>query len=183
MKKKKKMKFCFYLIQHFFVFKHEISYHRTRHTIYMRQVELGLSKWSVLWVDDNIYEQNWENNGHMETKAAKALNRNVHFIPKSSTDSVLAFLRSSFGQRLKNKDTFRIATDMTRLYETPSHNADARLIKQVRQLGFRNECLVFIRDEENAKTIINSELNSNEQKSIKITTHTSHLITFVNFEQ
>lgn len=167
----------------FFVFKHEIGYHGTQHTIYMRQVELGLSKWSVLWVDDNIYDQNWENKRHMENAAAKALNLNVHFIPKSSTDSALSFLRSPFGQRLKNKDTFRIVTDMTRHNEKLSHNAGARLIKQLRQLGFRNECLVFIRNQENAEKIINSELNSNEQRSIKITTRTNDLITFVNFEQ
>ncbi|CAF3808066.1 unnamed protein product [Rotaria sp. Silwood1] len=80
----------------------------------MRQVELDLSKWSVLWVDNNIFDKNWENKQHMETAAAKALNLNVHFIPKSTTNSALSFLRSSFGQRLKNQDTFRIVTDMTR---------------------------------------------------------------------
>ncbi|CAF3709047.1 unnamed protein product [Rotaria sp. Silwood1] len=80
----------------------------------MRQVELDLSKWSVLWVDNNIFDENWENKQHMETAAAKALNLNVHFIPKSTTNSALSFLRSSFGQRLKNQDTFRIVTDMTR---------------------------------------------------------------------
>ncbi len=87
----------------FFVFKHEVQFHGTQHTIYMRQVELGLSKWSVLWVDDRIFDENWENKAHMESAAARALNLNVHFIPKSSTASALTFLRSPFGQRLKNK--------------------------------------------------------------------------------
>jgi hypothetical protein len=166
----------------FFVFKHELAYHGTQHVIYMRQVELGLSKWSVLWVDDNIYDQNWENKGHMETAAAKALNLNVHFIPKSSTDSALSFLRSPFGQRLKNQETFRIVTDMTRNNETPSHNAGARLIKKLRQLGFKNQCLVFIRNQKNAETVINSELNSNERKDVQITAYTEELRKFVNFE-
>ena len=167
----------------FFVFKHEISLHGTQHVIYMRQVELGLSKWSVLWVDDNIYDSNWQNKGHMETAAAKALNRNVHFIPKSSTDSAISFLRSPFGQRLKNKDTFRIVTDMTRLNETPSHNAGARFIKKLRQLGFTNQCLVFIMNKDKAEATINSELNSNERKSVQITAYTNDLIKFVNFDE
>jgi hypothetical protein len=167
----------------FFVFKHELSYHDTHHTIYMRQVELGLSQWSVLCVDDNIYDQNWQNKGHMETASAKALNRNVRFIPKSSTDSAISFLRSPFGQRLKNKDTFRIVTDMTRTNETPSHNAGARFIKQLRQLGFVNQCLVFIMNKDNAETIVKSELNSNERKYVQITAHTNDLIKFVNFEE
>jgi hypothetical protein len=67
----------------------------------MRQVELGLCKWSVLWVDDQIFDDNWENKQHMEYAAVQTLDMNVHFIPKSSTDSALSFLRSAFGQRLK----------------------------------------------------------------------------------
>ena len=167
----------------FFVFKHELTHHGTQHTIYMRQVELGLSKWSVLWVDDSIYDLNWQNKGHMETAAAKALNRNVHFIPKSSTDTALSFLRSPFGQRLKNKDTFRIVTDMTRYNEKPSHNAGARFIKKLRQLGFRNQCLVFIFNKENAETVIDSELNTNERKYVQVTAQTNDLIRFVNFDE
>ncbi|CAF2686977.1 unnamed protein product [Rotaria sp. Silwood2] len=50
----------------------------------------------------------------MEYAAVKALDMNVHCIPKSCTDSALSFLRSPFGQRLKNRDTFRIVTDMNR---------------------------------------------------------------------
>ncbi|CAF1225660.1 unnamed protein product [Rotaria sordida] len=167
----------------FFVFKHEIGFHGNQHIIYMRQVELGLSKWSILWVDDNIFDENWENKQHMETASAKALNLNVHFIPKSTTNSALSFLRSPFGQRLKNQDTFRIVTDMTRHNETPSHNAGARLIKSLRDMGFTNQCLIFIRNKDNAKKIIDQELNSFQRQSIQITTQTDRLRKFVNFDQ
>lgn len=167
----------------FFVFKHELGYHGQQHVIYMRQVELGLSQWSVLWVDDNIYDATWQNKEYMETAAAKALNRNVHFIPKSSTDNALSFLRSPFGQRLKNKDTFRIVTDMNRLNETPSHNAGARFIKKLRQMSFNNQCLVFIMNKEKTDAIINSELNSNERKSVTVSAYTNDLIKFVNFDE
>ncbi|UJR08753.1 hypothetical protein I4U23_013010 [Adineta vaga] len=166
----------------FFVFKHEMGFHGTQHTIYMRQVELGLSKWSVLWVDDRIFVENWENKAHMESAATRALNMNVHFIPKSSTESALAFLRSPFGQRLKNKSIFRIVTDMNRENEKPVHNASARLIKAIRKLGFKNECLVFTSDQQNAEKIIAFELSSAEQQNVTISDRTKDLRSFVNFD-
>jgi hypothetical protein len=167
----------------FFVFKHEVAFHGTQHTVYMRQVELGLSQWSVLWVDDRIFNEKWENKHHMETAAARAMNLNVHFIPKSSTDSALSFLRSPFGQRLKNKDTFRIVTDMNRENEKPVHNAGARLIKAVRRMGFKNECMVFTSDQKKAEQILQSELNSTEQQFVTVSDKTKDLRNFINFDQ
>ncbi|CAF1394899.1 unnamed protein product [Adineta steineri] len=166
----------------FFVFKHEARFHGTQHTIYMRQVELGLSKWSVLWVDDRIFVENWENKVHMESAAARALNMNVHFIPKSSTESALSFLRSTFGERLKNQDTFRIVTDMNRENESPTHNAGARLIKAIRQLGFKNECLVFTSDQRQAEKILQSELNLKEKQFVTVSDKSKDLRSFVNFD-
>ncbi len=82
--------------------------------IYMRQIELGLCKYSVMWVDDYIFFDWWENKKYMEKASSVGTDLNVHFIPKASTESALAFLRSDFGQRLKGTDTFRIVTDMSR---------------------------------------------------------------------
>ncbi|CAF0887824.1 unnamed protein product [Adineta steineri] len=166
----------------FFVFKHEVGFHGTQHTIYMRQVELGLSKWSVLWVDDRIFVENWENKAHMESAAARALNMNVHFIPKSSTENALSFLRSPFGERLKNQNTFRIVTDMNRENENPTHNAGARLIKAIRKLGFKNECLVFTGNQRKAEKILQLELNSTEKQFVAASDKTEQLRSFVNFD-
>ncbi|CAF4590355.1 unnamed protein product [Rotaria sp. Silwood2] len=165
----------------FVVFQHLISHHGTQHIIYMRQVELGLCQWSVLWVDDRIFNPKWENKAHMESAAAKSLNLNVHFIPKSSTDSALSFLRSPFGQRLKNKNTFRIVTDMNRENEKQTHNAGARLIRALRELGFENECMVFTSDERKAKQYLRSELKSEDPESVVVTIDTSKLREFVDF--
>lgn len=166
----------------FLVFNHETDPHNKHHTIYMRQVELGLCKWSILWVDDQIFDENWENKQHMESASAQSLNENVHFIPKSSTDSALSFLQSPFGQRLKNEVTFRIVTDMNRLNEEPTHNAGARLIKKVRQLGFNNQCLVFTSNKTKGEDILDSELNRNERKFIQVSIEGNDLRRFVNFE-
>ncbi|CAF2949826.1 unnamed protein product, partial [Rotaria sp. Silwood2] len=39
---------------------------------------------------------------------------NVSFIPKSTTEGALAFLRSEIGKRLKGSDKCRTVTDMNR---------------------------------------------------------------------
>ena len=167
----------------FFIFDHAVSHHGDQHTIYMRQVELGLAQWSVLWVDDHIFDETWGNKNHMEAAAAKQLNKNVHFIPKSTTDNALSFLRSTFGQRLKNNKNFRIVTDMTRTNEEPSHNAGARLIKNLRQLGFKNECLVFLWDVKNGEQIMQKELTRQEQRKTLVSNEDDDLRKFVNFEE
>ncbi|CAM4775634.1 unnamed protein product [Rotaria magnacalcarata] len=166
----------------FLVFKHEISHHGEQHTIYMRQVELGVSTWSVLWVDDRIFDENWENKNHMEYAAAKAMNMNVHFIPKSCTKYAISFLKSPFGQRLKNKDAFRIVTDMNRENELPVHNSGARLVKEVRQLGFSNRCMVFTSNKEKSDKIMNMELSANEVENTIVTIDKNDLRRFVNFQ-
>ena len=167
----------------FFVFKHQRSFHGTQHTIYMRQVELGLTQRTVLWVDDHIFDENWENKKHMEYAATKALDMDIHFIPKSNTDIALSFLRSPFGQRLKNQDTFRIVTDMHRDNEKPVHNAGARLIKAIRQMGFRNKCLIFTGNKGRVLEILDVELTSREQQYVTVSEKTIDLQNFINFEQ
>ncbi|CAF4889798.1 unnamed protein product, partial [Rotaria sp. Silwood1] len=59
----------------------------------------------------------------MEYASTQALNMDVRFIPKSTTENALSFLRSPFGQRLKNKETFRVVTDVNHENEYPVHNA------------------------------------------------------------
>jgi hypothetical protein len=149
--------------------------------IYMRQVELGLCKHSVMWVDDYIFFDWWENKEYMEKASTVGTDLNVHFIPKASTEAALAFLRSSFGKRLKNKETFRIVTDMTRDKETPPENAGARLLDAVRKMGFNNHCLVFTMDEQSARDKVNSLVTPSQRQNIIVTKDLSVLENFINF--
>ncbi|CAF1949157.1 unnamed protein product [Rotaria magnacalcarata] len=166
----------------FLILGHAHFFHGTQHAIYMRQVELGISKLSVLWVDDEIFQDNWYNRKYMVDAEAKDLKKNLRFIQKSSTNTALSFLESPFGQRLKNRDTFRIVSDMRRTNEESPHNAGARLIKRLRKLGFNNQCLLFVGDRNNAEETINKELNNNEKQFTSVTTCESDLINFINFE-
>jgi hypothetical protein len=65
----------------FLVVDHTLSFNGKKHFINLRQVELGLSEYSVLWVDDHIFSEKWQSKGHMEMAATCSLNINVHFVP------------------------------------------------------------------------------------------------------
>ncbi|CAF1581483.1 unnamed protein product [Didymodactylos carnosus] len=153
-----------------------------RHKIYLRQIELGFSEWSVLWVDDNILDPNWQNKAHMERVSSRAMNQNVHIIPKSCTESGLSFLRSPFGQRLRNCDKFRIVSDMKRDNESSGRYAGIHFLKAVRQLGFNNRFLIFTGSQKKAMEKIQVEVNQAERQNLLVTELNTGLDTFVGFE-
>jgi hypothetical protein len=72
---------------------------------------------------------------------------------------------------------------MNRENEKSVHNAGARLIKAVRQMGFKNECLVFTSDQRRAEKILQSELSSREQQFVTVSDKANDLRNFVNFKQ
>jgi len=146
---------------------------------HLRQIEIGLTSKSILWVDDHIFDEGWENKDHMEFAAAKSMSSNVHFIPKNHTQTAIAFLRSPFGQRLKNKPNFRIISDMKRTNENPSQNAGARFIKELRDLGFNNQVLIFTSDKQNADTLIKKECKNPGDVAVTIVAADVHK--FVDF--
>ncbi|CAF2069734.1 unnamed protein product [Rotaria magnacalcarata] len=148
----------------------------------MRQIEFGLCQHSVMWVDDHIFDDKWQNKFHMETTAKSITNINVHFIPKISTDAALIFLHSEFGQRLKNKSTFRIVTDMHRDNEYPPDNAGARFLLGVRNLGFDCHCLVFTDRESEARKHLNKTIGKPQKRRIHVTESTKELQKFVSFQ-
>lgn len=77
----------------FIVYKTEIV--NNIHVIYLRQYEFGFSRKNILWVDDKIFDPDWENKKHMER--AVSYYNNIRFIPKINTECALAYLKSPFG--------------------------------------------------------------------------------------
>ena len=118
----------------------------------------------------------------MERASTLGTEVNVHFIPKSNTDTALAFLRSEFGQRLKHNKTFRIVTDMNRENETPSDNAGVRLIDEVRKLGFIHRCLIFTGDALEGKKKLAKAFEGKKIYGVDVSQHTSELDKFVHFK-
>ena len=67
----------------------------------------------------------------MEEVSALGADVNIHFIPKSNTNTPLAFLHSTFRQRLKLSQSFRLRTDMNRENKTLSDNTGARFLQSI----------------------------------------------------
>lgn len=148
--------------------------------VHMRQIEVGLSPLCIMWVDDQIFDENWENKRHMEFGAAKGLSENIHFIPKRCTSDAISFLKSAFGRRLKGSVNFRIISDMNRTNENPSNNAGARLLKSVRELGFNNKFMIFTSDRDKAREMVNCVAGQGAQ--CEITTSTTDLKKFMEMK-
>lgn len=150
--------------------------------IFLRQIELGFCEHSILWVDDHILDEFWENKRLMEKASTLGGKINVHFIPKVDTKGALAFLQSPFGQRLKGTSNFRIVTDMHRDNESPAENAGARLLSEVRRLGFDCSSLVFTMRESDCVEHLKKCLQSEHNKNICVTSDTKIVQQFVCFQ-
>ena len=119
----------------------------------------------------------------MEKASTLGTSVNVHFIPKSTTESALAFLRSPFGDRLKASDTFRIVTDMNRDNEISSpSDAGARLISEIRRLGFNQECMIFTGDASASRAKMRIYFKTDRVPGVKITDQARDLERFVIFQ-
>ena len=118
----------------------------------------------------------------MEKASTLGTQVNVHFIPKSTTETAIAFLRSEFGKRLKRSDTFRIVTDMNRDNESSPNDADTRLLVQVRNLGFYQKCLIFTVNAWEGHKKTNKVFQGNQSGDIDITDDPMDLEQFVLFK-
>ena len=136
----------------------------------------------MLWVDDHIYHDWWENKEHMEKASTLGSQVNVHFIPKSTTENAITFLRSEFGKRLKNSTTFRIVTDMNRDNESSPSDAGVRLLSEVRRLGFNQQCMIFTGNAAEGHKKVRKVFSENQLDGIQVTDDPDDLEQFVLFK-
>ncbi len=139
----------------------------------MRQIEIGLYLNNIIWVDDNILNDNWENKKLMEI--AYYDSKILKIIPKISTETALAFIKS-FKSFLKTKNTkYKIMSDMTRNNEFPSE----RLLKYLKDYGFDDlEIMIFTSSKEFAINEL-KKLKVNLNNNIKVTTYTNEAIDYL----
>ena len=78
----------------------------------MRQIEIGLYINNIIWVDDNILNPDWENKGLMEI--AYYNSKILKIIPKISTETALAFIKSFKEILFSTSTKYKIMSDMTR---------------------------------------------------------------------
>ena len=160
---------------HFLVFRKEYS--GGKYKIYMRQIEIGLYLNNIVWVDDNIFNSNWENKVLMEK--AYYINRALKIIPKVSTDVAMAFI-TSFKPFIKSGSIkYKVMSDMNRTNEYPVHNAGARLVKSLQDNGFGNiEIMIYTSSKEKALQEL-KRLNVIMNNKIKVTTSPYDAINFL----
>ena len=160
---------------HFLVFKNEIR--NNRHHIYMRQIEIGLYPNNIIWVDDNILNPDWENKTLMEI--AYYNSKVLKIIPKITTETALAFIKSLRPFIESGSAKYKIMSDMTRNNENPSGNAGARLVKFLQDSGFGYlDIMIFTSSVEFAKDQLR-KLKLKMNQNIKVTTDTNDAIAFL----
>lgn len=162
---------------HFLVFKNEIN--GKRHDIYMRQIEIGLYPNNIIWVDDNILNKDWENKELMEMAYYES--KVLKIIPKVSTETALAFIKS-FRNIINNGGCkYKIMSDMTRYNESPSGNAGARFVKALQDSGFSNlSVMIFTSSRQKALDELRN-LNADVNRC-EVTVSTSDAIKFLTMK-
>ena len=147
--------------------------------VYLRQIDLGISTMNILWVDDRIFDPNWENKLHMER--ANQMNPRIKFIPKISTRCALAYLSSIWGNRQKQKRDcrFRIISDLNRPGEPDPENAGAIFISEVLKLEFTCPIMLFTSSVPRGRAALQSK-NVNPDKVI-VTSSPSEALLFLQF--
>jgi hypothetical protein len=157
--------------------------------IYLRQIEFGSSNKTCLWVDDHIFEEQWENKGHMEATCAANVNENIHFVCKPTTELAVSWLASPLAEATTKPwnafqvdDHFRIVTDMTRNNESSPGDAGARLVAEVINLGYTCKILVFTSDKKAAEEKIKKVCRGTIPSNVKVTITAAETRRFISFD-
>ena len=129
--------------------------------IYLRQMDIGLNKNTILWVDDQILNQAWENKALMEKFTSEnGFEKNLHIIPKKSTKLSLSFLDSKIGLFLKTNKSFQFISDMSRPDEKNGLEAGALFAKEVRSRGFDHKLLIYTSNKKTAEALLMKHLGN-----------------------
>ena len=119
--------------------------------IYLRQIDVGMNQNVILWVDDQILKKDWENKMLMEKfSSEEGFEKNLHIIPKVSTNAAISFLESSIGKYFKQNMNFQVISDMTRPDEENGNEAGAIFTKKIRDLGFKQKVMIYTSNKQGA---------------------------------
>ena len=69
-----------------------------------------------MWVDDKIFDKNYENKRLMEEAIIKGREKKIRFILKDSTELAMSYIRSQLGKLYlsSSRANFRLISDMHR---------------------------------------------------------------------
>jgi hypothetical protein len=127
-------------LSHFLVLK--LEYHDNKPHIHLRQIELGISKLNVLWVDENIFNEPSMVKPYLDV--ASAWNPRIRFILKTSNEAGRAYLVSEWGQKkLNNLGNFRIILNACESGAFDHDEAGIRFCSDVLNLFFYCEIMIY----------------------------------------
>jgi len=141
----------------FFVVKEETQGDKT--LIYLRQTELGMSDNTILWVDDKIFNENWEYKPLFDRLCGQAHQYGFRVIPKSSTAQAQNFLESPFGRfNRTNNQSFQVITSMRRLNEKKGKRAGLNFAEWLKRNKYHLElALLSFYSDGSFNTLVNEE--------------------------
>ena len=165
----------------FLVCKKDVS-REGKNLIYLRQIDVGMNKNVIMWVDDQIFNDKWENKMLMEKfTSEEGFKKNLHIIPKISTETAISFLESPIGKFFKQNQLFQFISDMSRPDEPNGKEAGAIFTKKIRDMGFTHKVLIYTSNEKTA--LDNLDKNGvKELKNIFVTASQKKAIEYVKKE-
>jgi len=137
---KKEKEVIFLPFSQFLVFKSEFYYGKP--TFHLRQIELGIGKNNVLWVDENIFDTQFGYKQFMETTLS--FNPLIRFILKTSGNAAQAYLESLWGDYQKSYIMgFRIICNDYCKTDPYPEGAGVRMLNIAISLGFTCKMMIF----------------------------------------
>ena len=160
----------------FLVFKSEIYYGKP--TFYLRQIELGIGKNNVLWVDENIFDTQFGYKKFIESTLAH--NPLIRFILKTSNNAALPYLESLWGEyQKKDTNSFRIICNDYCKNDICHEGAGVRMLNYAISLGFTCKMMIYSYNIE--LTWHNLQSDNIIDKGIIVTNDPQDVLNFISF--
>ena len=147
-------------------------------TYYLRQIELGIGKSNVLWVDENIFDTQYGYKQYLESTLAH--NPLIRFILKTSNAAAHAYLESLWGQIQKtDTSSFRIiCNDYCKTDQYPE-GAGVRMLSIAISLGFTCKMMIFTYNLALTWSYLQSACISD--RGIIVTNNQQEVLNFISF--
>lgn len=158
----------------------KVETHNDKPLIHLRQIELGISKKNILWVDESIFSEPSSVKYYLDY--ASIFTPRTRFILKTSYDSALTYLQSYWGQKKKESlGFFRVIINSSLPNHQYNNEAGVRFCYQAIDDGFRCKYMIYTTDNI-AKTQSDIRKYNMENCGVQITNNYQEIFNFVTFK-
>ena len=119
-----------------------VEKYRDKPFIHLRQIELGISKKNILWIDESIFSEPSTVKSYLDY--ASVATPRIRFILKTSYESAWMYLKSFWGQeKLKNIGFFKIIISSSLPNHQYPHEAGVRFCYEAIDAGFWCKYMIY----------------------------------------